>query len=123
MISRSDACSRRIVNEDEIISLLSDFDFERVELSTLSFYQQVQLFRCAEIVIAPHGAGLANIIFSTQVILLEVHASGHEVRPDFYHLASAVGCKYFAAVESSVNEANDFWVSPAVIRTFLQHVL
>lgn len=123
VISRSDANYRRIVNEDEIMLLLNDFNFERIELSRLSFCQQVQLFRSAEIVIAPHGAGLANIIFSTQATLLELHANNHGVRPDFYYLAGAVGCSYYAIVEKSINAMNDIRVSPSAIRSFLEHVL
>ncbi|MCX5923177.1 MAG: glycosyltransferase family 61 protein [Candidatus Dependentiae bacterium] len=63
-ISRSDAQIRQTSNEDDIFKLLSLYGFERYQLSKLTFLQQVELFNNAEIVIATHGAGLVNTIFS-----------------------------------------------------------
>jgi hypothetical protein len=63
-ISRSDAQIRQTSNEDDIFKILSLYGFERYQLSKLTFLQQVELFNNAEIVIATHGAGLVNTIFS-----------------------------------------------------------
>lgn len=63
-ISRRDAPSRKMTNEDEVVHALAPLGFKSVELSTLGFAEQVSLFGQAEIVVAPHGAGLANIIFA-----------------------------------------------------------
>ena len=63
-ISRQDARSRRLLNEDDLIARLSHLGFDCVTLSGLSLQDQAALFSSADIVVASHGAALANLIFS-----------------------------------------------------------
>lgn len=63
-VSRRDAPNRHMTNEDEVIDALSPIGIERVELSSLTFAEQVMLFAETELVVAPHGAALANLIFA-----------------------------------------------------------
>jgi capsular polysaccharide biosynthesis protein len=65
--------SRRVVNEHEIIGLLEKYGFKVVELESLPLDRQIRLFYSATIIVAPHGAGLANLVFcqpNTRVIEL-----------------------------------------------------
>ncbi|WP_052948609.1 glycosyltransferase family 61 protein [Mesobacillus campisalis] len=55
--------SRKIINEDELFQVLSKYGFIKIELETLPVVEQVQLFSSAEVIIAPHGAGLTNLTF------------------------------------------------------------
>lgn len=59
-ISRNDAQLRRVRNEGRIVSILEERGFQRVTLRGMPIAQQVQLFRQAEAVVGPHGAGLAH---------------------------------------------------------------
>jgi hypothetical protein len=59
-ISRNDARLRRVQNEDRIVQLLEARGFSRVTLKGMPVAAQVRLFRDAEAVAAPHGAGLAH---------------------------------------------------------------
>jgi len=63
-ISREDASKRRVVNEREVLSLVEPMGFEKAVLSGLTFQEQVKLFSEAAVIIAPHGASLANIVFA-----------------------------------------------------------
>lgn len=72
-ISRRDAPSRRITNEDEIFELFLAKGFERYDTGKMSLFEQIALFSQAEIVVGEHGAGMANILFckeGTRVIEL-----------------------------------------------------
>jgi capsular polysaccharide biosynthesis protein len=72
-ISRSSARNRRLVNEDEIWALLEPRGFEYILAEKLDFAEQVTMFANAEAVVAPHGAGLTNLVFcapGTRVIEL-----------------------------------------------------
>jgi hypothetical protein len=60
-VSRSDARLRRVLNEDDLIPVLEARGFRRVVLAGLPIERQIALFRRAEAVVAPHGAGLAHI--------------------------------------------------------------
>jgi capsular polysaccharide biosynthesis protein len=63
-ISRNTSSVRRLLNEDEIFHLLSEYDFELVHPETLPFEEQVRLFAEAEIIVGVKGAALTNCIFS-----------------------------------------------------------
>jgi len=62
-ISRNDAVLRRVTNEAEIVAMLDRYGFEPVESGRMLFEEQVRLFASAGIIVAPHGAGLANLMF------------------------------------------------------------
>jgi capsular polysaccharide biosynthesis protein len=62
-ISRRDSPARRVENEDEVIACLAPFGFEVVTLSGMSVAAQAALFSSARVVVGPHGAGFANLLF------------------------------------------------------------
>jgi capsular polysaccharide biosynthesis protein len=75
-ISRRKATRRKIVNQDDLSILLSNYDFETVFLEDYTIEYQIKLLYETQIVIAPHGAGLTNILFmqpETKVIELKAH--------------------------------------------------
>jgi capsular polysaccharide biosynthesis protein len=107
-ISRKLAPSRRILNEGEILELLKPHHFRSVCLEEMSFDEQLRLFAHASHVIAAHGSGLTNLLFSTRVKVIELFASGHGVRSDYFQICLALGQDYHAIVSPSKNEKNDF---------------
>jgi hypothetical protein len=62
-ISRNDARLRRVANEARIFPVLEERGFQRLILKGLPMALQVQHFRQAEAVVAPHGAGLAHTVW------------------------------------------------------------
>jgi capsular polysaccharide biosynthesis protein len=70
-ISRRRCKWRSVQNEDEVCRALAPLGFRRYHLETMTVPEQISLFHHAECVIAPHGAGLVNLVFcrvGTQVI-------------------------------------------------------
>lgn len=63
LVSRRDSDYRRIRNEARIAHLLAPLGFEVIVPGWLSFAEQIAAFRDATHIIAPHGAGLANILW------------------------------------------------------------
>ena len=63
-IDRRGASLRPLLNEDELIACLPDF--VAVKLEQLSIVEQIELFAGADIIVAPHGAGLTNIVFARE---------------------------------------------------------
>jgi hypothetical protein len=61
-ISRRKAKNRRILNESELKPVLDRWDFHIVCLEDFSLATQIRLFQGCRAVLAPHGAGLANIL-------------------------------------------------------------
>lgn len=64
-ISRDDAIGRRVINEAEVVDFLKPMGFSKVSLTGMSLEAQAKLFAGAEVIVAPHGAGLTNLVFST----------------------------------------------------------
>ncbi|MEG4273770.1 MULTISPECIES: tetratricopeptide repeat protein [unclassified Microcoleus] len=62
-ISRQKASYRRIVNEEEVIKYLEKFGFRSVKLETMSVAEQAACLAAAQVVVAPHGGGLTNLVF------------------------------------------------------------
>ena len=63
-ISRKGLKWRNVLNEDEILEVLASHGFQVVTLNDLPVLRQAALFAGADVVIAPHGAALANLVFA-----------------------------------------------------------
>jgi hypothetical protein len=89
------ANNRSIVNEPELLELLAARDFVPVDPGQLSVVEQIRTFATADLIVAPHGAALANIIFASPgSTLIELFPAGC-LLPDYWRLASSVpGMRY-----------------------------
>jgi hypothetical protein len=93
-ISRKRTRGRNILNSKEFYCLLKKYNIVSIELESLSFSQQIRLFRDAKLVIGAHGAGLTNILFcqpKTKVIefINEDYAFGM-----YYYMATVICLDY-----------------------------
>lgn len=91
-ISRRKALGRRIANETELLETLEPLGFTAYILEEMSYVEQVKLFAQAQVIIAPHGAGLTNLIFADNPIILELF--GAYVGREFANLARSMDFKY-----------------------------
>ena len=74
-VTRARAAFRRVVNEDAVWQILRQRGFERIDPGALTVEQQRAAFRAADVVVGPHGAGLANIVYCRPATrLLELFA-------------------------------------------------
>ena len=72
-ISRQNAQTRRIVNFNDIETWCGKNGFKIIELEKMTLDEQINCFRTAEFIIAPHGAGLTNLIFAApQAKVIEI---------------------------------------------------
>jgi capsular polysaccharide biosynthesis protein len=60
-ISRANATSRRVLNENELLRMIEPHGFKPVFMETLPLAEQLALFRDAGAIIAPTGAALAHL--------------------------------------------------------------
>ncbi len=64
-VTRGRARRTRIVaNEDDVLAELLPLGFEVVDPGTLPVAEQIGMFAEAELIVAPHGAALANLAFA-----------------------------------------------------------
>ncbi len=91
-ISRSKAVERRVTNEDEVMDMLSQYNFERYHLEDLSVEENVTLFNEANIIVGAHGAGLTDIIYSADVTVVELF--GSKMKEPYKTLSETMGHEY-----------------------------
>ena len=92
-ISRPQSAGRHVINEAEVLQALAPWGFKAYTLEKMSFADQVRLFSQAEMVVAPHGAGLANIAFAENLSgVIEIF--GACVNPLYFRLSKALGAEY-----------------------------
>ncbi len=94
-ISRSKALIRGVVNEDEYTPALQELGFKIVHPETLSPFEQASLFNGAKVIIAPHGSGLSNVIFSKPGCKVIEIDKDDERRGCFKPLTESVGGTFF----------------------------
>lgn len=93
-ISRAGAeKGRRVLNEDRLLTKLGPLGFERVVLEELTIPAQIDLFHDAACVVAPHGAGLANLLFCEDAAVVELFPQP-VVWPHYYVLCCSLGLRY-----------------------------
>jgi hypothetical protein len=97
-ISRADSTMRPMRNETELIAALARFGVVSVVLSRLTLDAQIVLFRNARLIIGPHGAGLANVVFAAPgTVLYELFPSSY-VNPCVNRLAQMHELHYWCDV-------------------------
>lgn len=94
-ISRKDANSRRIINEVEVLDILKRKGFSVVTLSELDVFEQIKIFDSAKVIVAAHGAGLTNLLFSKRKTkLIEIFSPAY-VHPLYWILSNRIGIDYY----------------------------
>lgn len=128
-LSRRSAAVRRVVNEEALAELLRAHDFEILDLEKIAWRDQVERFAGASVIIAPHGAALANIAFcppGTRVIEFSTRAGYRDFYP---RLAAAAALQYefieaqpvvTATASHRAVENDDMIVDPLKLRAILE---
>lgn len=126
-ISRAKAARRRLVNEEEVWSLLEPLGFERVRMEDLSFEHQIALMKQTAVLFAPHGAGLTNMMFCPPGAHVVEIADLSFPNPNFYALASALGHRYWLLSGESLGDCHplykDLRIDTECVEGTLQNLL
>ncbi|MCX5923210.1 MAG: glycosyltransferase family 61 protein [Candidatus Dependentiae bacterium] len=122
-ISRNDAGSRRVINEDDLFALFEPLGFERYFLTELSFIEQVGLFANAEIIIGPSGSGLTNLIFCNPgTCIVELFQARGDCT--FFYLSQLIGLKHICLQSMTFSQGGGFFdttISLDIIQDFIKN--
>jgi capsular polysaccharide biosynthesis protein len=110
-VSRRLTTARRVVNEDEVTTMLADAGFVTVTMEQLPFEEQVRVFRQAEVIVAPHGSALAHTVFAQRgATIVELMPRGARYRTKMYgDLAALSGAQHHVV---GCEEVGDEQLSP-----------
>lgn len=118
-ISRSNATERRVVNETEIIEMLSKYDFELVHLEENTLLQNSKIFNNSDIIIGPHGAGLTDLIFCSDSTVVELF--GSKIKPPYQRLASVLNVEYTSL--ECTPKSTDIIVNPKRLESKINQIM
>jgi capsular polysaccharide biosynthesis protein len=85
--------SRKVANYDALVELLRDYGFTPYVLEELTFEAQVTLFADADMIMGPHGAGLVNMLFANDPLVIEL-LPDYKKTPYFYYIADMFDFEY-----------------------------
>jgi capsular polysaccharide biosynthesis protein len=101
-VSRGDAAGRRVLNEAELIAALAPLGYEPVTMAGMPVARQIAMFACASHIVAPHGAGLANIVFADRAAtLVEIFPRTYGTAA-YYVLAAGLGMTYASYISDAI---------------------
>ncbi len=95
-LSRGDVTKRLLLNEDEARDLLSHHGMQFIKASDLSYSEQVELMVQSEVVMAIHGAALANSIYCKPGTHMVEIFPEYCVQPHYRAFAARKNMKYSA---------------------------
>jgi capsular polysaccharide biosynthesis protein len=103
-LSRRGTQRRRLVNEAELEAALESRGFFCAQPEKLSVAGQAKLFGSAKFVVSPHGAGLANLVFTPPGALLVELFHPDNQNQTYRNLAAACGLRYAGYVGRRTRE-------------------
>jgi hypothetical protein len=110
---------RRILNEDELIELLSHYGFKSILPEKLPFREQVDLFRRAEVVVSAYGANWGLNLYAGPIKNLVFYA---DKKPETYvfTFSKALGQEHHFLAGESDNLNTNFNVSLSEVKRILE---
>ncbi len=91
--------TRRVSNQDEVIDLVSQYGFEIIPDSYRTVDEQIELFRQAAVVVAPHGAALANLVWCSPGTEVIEFFNGSYSPPCYYYLCRILNLRYDCLID------------------------
>ena len=86
--------ARRVGNLQQVEGFLTYHGFETVRLEEMTPAEQIDLFAAASFVIAPHGGGLANLLFCAPGTRVIEFMPDTAFRPEYWLMAEKLGLNY-----------------------------
>lgn len=125
-ISRKNTKARVLFQEEKLHGFLKKHGFSICELENLSVADQMGFFFGASLVVAPHGAGLTNLLFTRpNTLVLEMFSFG-SINQCYRVLASTMKSRYFCLQENQSRGDRDpkyLYLSHERIKRAIRHLL
>ncbi len=119
-VSRVDAKRRRIENEGDICHLVSQYGFEVVQTEKLDVDEQINLFSGVRHVVAPHGAGLVNLLYAQRCISMTEILQAGDFNQCMFRICQAKGIPHYSLQAQCAKEGVDWRVVSKVDLNLLE---
>ncbi len=99
--------SRRVENEDEVVAMLTKYGFKKVYMENFSFLEQISIMHFAKFIVAPHGAGITNVMFAKKNCYLLEMVNSKWNKTCFAEMCDRMAINYFRFDCAEVNQARE----------------
>lgn len=118
-ICRKNATQRKIINEEEVISVMKKFNFNIICPENYTFFEQVSIFCKTRYVVGIHGAGLTNMLFmppgSTVFELIKRKTNPiRHLNLLYWYMADALRHKYYCQI-CEPTDKDEMFISADII--------
>ncbi len=95
--------SRQIINEEDLVGRLRELGFSVIDPGRIPLADQMAHFARSSIVVGPHGAGLANILFryGAPMALVEMINHTKKYHNSFFQISAHCGYFYRATLNNA----------------------
>jgi len=130
--SRREQANRRLLNEAEVEAMLERMGFRIIVPGEMRVPEQIDAFSHARVVVAPHGAALANLVFAPPgATLVEISSRAILHMDEMRFLAAAAGQAVRSVVSDDIEPArgkgpdmhNDYRVDLDALRATIHEAL
>ena len=123
-IDRSDSTQNHCkpINNQYVIRLLKEKNFKILKLSKLSIFDQVSIFNNCKKVVAPHGAGLANLAFckkSTKVIEFNTNKNKNNKVYERISRINKLNYRSFYCKNINDNKNGDMYIDLNILKKYI----
>ncbi|MDJ0554114.1 MAG: tetratricopeptide repeat protein [Microcoleaceae cyanobacterium MO_207.B10] len=94
-ISRNSSRYRRVFNEEEVISKLTQLGFVCIYPELMTLTEQIAIFAHAKVIIAAHGSGLTNIMFCSAGSKVIELVSPNYIRHYYWVISQQLGLEHY----------------------------
>ena len=126
-VSRNTSTYRRLVNENEVFDMFTEYGFEFVNPEKLSFNEQVKLFAEADMIAGVKGAALTNCIFSPRGMKVLVLCPSDFPDMFFWDFIAQLDGHYaevYGPITTNNHQShNDFFIPVEACKAALQQLL
>jgi capsular polysaccharide biosynthesis protein len=128
-ITRKNAKSRKIINEDELIPILLEANFKIVDMDLIGLKEQIEIMCDASMLISLHGAGLTHMLWMKKsASVFEIRAIDDSTNNCYFSLASDLGLDYYYALANKINTLHstqqaDYFIDINHFKEKLSHFL
>ncbi len=94
-----------VINEPEVIHVLKEYGFNMLTMECMTVREQARLLASADIVVAPHGGGLTNLVFCRPGTKVVEFFSPNYLNVCYWSICNHVGLEYYYLVGEGVRPA------------------
>jgi hypothetical protein len=110
--------NRSVRNEHDVVAMAVGHGLTPIDPARMTVAEQIEAFSTARLIVAPHGAALANLVFAgSGAAVIELFPAGY-ARPDYWKLANGVpglGYHYLLGVGRPVRSLSQFLVTDITV--------